>query len=91
MSVPWSSVRRYTGPTIPRFQALVGLGIVQLRLRKLRDARGSLEHALTISKGVYGPCRLKVAKTLIYLGVIPRRKIAKYLTSIFLRLDERQR
>jgi Tfp pilus assembly protein PilF len=80
------------GPGHPEVaKALIGLAAVKIRQGELRDARASLKRALAISGEVYGPDHLKGARTLIYLGVVRRGKIAKYLFSIFLRLDERQR
>jgi Tetratricopeptide repeat len=64
--------------------ALVNLAIVQLRLRKLKDARASIERALAISEEAYGPDHRKVIKALIDLGIVRRGKVAKYLISIFL-------
>jgi Tfp pilus assembly protein PilF len=79
------------GPDHPEAaKALVGLSTLQLRLRKPRVARATLKRAVAISETTYGPSHLKVARILISLGVTRRREIAKYLTSIFLRLDEHQ-
>jgi Tfp pilus assembly protein PilF len=62
------------GPDHPEVaSALINLGVVQLRLGELGDARASLERALAISEAVYGPDHPEVASALGYLGVVQIR------------------
>ena len=61
------------------------LAAVELRQRKLENARASIGRALPIFQAAYGPGRRNLAKALVNLGIVKRRKIiTTYLISLIL-------